>query len=377
MSGNQWGPGPGQFGPPPQQGYQGGPPPQYSVPPQYYAPPPPGPQYGWGPLPPPRKKSGGAALLVVALLAVVAAGGVFLVVKLTQGGDGPAATAPVATESATPEPATTSVPATTVPSKTVAPPPRATTTTTTKVTPPKPVQTVSPATFNATHRLYKTGAMPTVNCKQARTGLGNGSQSLAYFKAIKTCLDRAWPKQVAASGGRYRSPGLIVWGGSVTTPCGSGVGRSFYCPTTHTIYMESPSIVTFYKQNPTFGRMVGTFTMAHEYAHAVQWMTGLGVAYEKLRYDASAAGALQLSRRLELQASCLGNVFLGANRGSYGITGYAYQMWLYDVNNSGDRPPYPRDHGSTTNHGAWSRAAFQSRNPASCNTWSASPARVS
>lgn len=351
------------------------------MPPQYYAPPPPpGQQYGWGPLPPqqPRKKSGGAALLVVALLALVAAGGVFLVVKLTQGGDGPTATAPVATESSTPEPTTTSAPTSAVPSRTVAPPPRpTTTTTTTKVTPPKPVQTVNPATFNATHRLYKAGVMRTVNCKQARTGLGNGSQALAYFKAIKTCLDRAWPKQVAASGGRYRSPGLIVWGGSVTTPCGSGVGRSFYCPTTHTIYMESPSIVSFYKQNPTFGRMVGTFTMAHEYAHAVQWMTGLGVAYEKLRYDTSAAGALQLSRRLELQASCLGNVFLGANRGSYGITGYAYQMWLYDVNNSGDRPPYPRDHGSTTNHGAWSRTAFQSRNPASCNTWAASPARVS
>jgi hypothetical protein len=322
--------------------------------------------------PQPQRKKSGAGLLIVALVALVAAGGVLLVVKLTRGGDGPTATEPVATSSEAPVP-TRAAPTTAVPSKTVAPPPRRTTT---KVTPPKPVQ-INPATYNATHRLYKTGVMRTVNCRQAKTGLGNGAQSLAYFKAIKTCLDRAWPKQVAASGGRYRSPGLVVWGGSVTTPCGSGVGRSFYCPTTHTIYMESPSIISFYKQNPTFGRMVGTFTMAHEYAHAVQWMTGLGVAYEKLRYDASAAGALQLSRRLELQASCLGNVFLGANRSSYGITGYAYQMWLYDVNNSGDRPPYPRDHGSTTNHGAWSRAAFQSRSPASCNTWSASPARVS
>ncbi|WP_165547348.1 neutral zinc metallopeptidase [Kribbella sindirgiensis] len=319
--------------------------------------------------------------MVVAVLAVVAAGGVFLAVKLTQGGDGPTVATPVATESATPEP--TAAPSSAPPPPprtTAAPPPQTTTTTTTtttKVTPPKPVQTVNPATFNATHRLYKTGVMRTVNCKQAKTGPGNGSQALAYFKAIKTCLDRAWPKQVAASGARFRSPGLVVWGGSVNTPCGGGVGRAFYCPTTHTIYMESPSIISFYRQNPTFGRMVGTFTMAHEYAHAVQWMTGLGQAYTKLRYDASAAGALQLSRRLELQASCLGNVFLGANRTSYGITGYAYQMWLYDVNNSGDRPPYPRDHGSTTNHGAWSRAAFQSRNPASCNTWSVSPARVS
>lgn len=308
-------------------------------------------------------------LLIVALVAVVAAGGVFLFVKLTQGGgEEPAVAAPPVATSVAP---TNAAPTKAAPTRPV--PTRKTTTT----APPKPVRSVNPATYNATHRLYKTGAMRTVNCKQAKTGPGNGAQALAYFKTIKACLDRAWPRQVAAAGGRFRSPGLVVWGGTVNTPCGSGPGRSFYCPTTHTIYMESPSVVSFYKQNPTFGRMVGSFTMAHEYAHSVQWMTGLGEAYEKLRYDATSEGQLLLSRRLELQASCLGNVFLGSNRGSYGITGYAYQMWLYDVNNSGDRPPYPRDHGSTTSHGAWSRAAFASRNPASCNTWSASPARVS
>lgn len=318
---------------------------------------------------PPRKKSGGAGLLIVALVAVVAAGGVFVVAKLTQGGgDRPTVAAPVTT-SATTEP-TTAAP--TVPAKTTGPPPTRATTAA-----PKPVQSVEPAKYNATHRLYKTGVMRTVNCKQAKAGPGNGAQALAYAKSIKACLDRAWPQPVAAAGSRFRSPGLVVWGGTVNTPCGSGPGRSFYCPTTHTVYLETPSLISFYKQNPTFGRMITSFTMAHEYAHSVQWMTGIGQAYTKLRYDADTAGQLQLSRRLELQASCLGNAFLGANRGSYGINGYAYQMWLYDVNNSGDRPPYPRDHGSTTNHGAWSRAAFASRNPASCNTWAVSPARVS
>ncbi|MFI5696571.1 neutral zinc metallopeptidase [Kribbella sp. NPDC051586] len=361
MSGNQWGPPPGQFGPPPQQRYAAPPPPQ-----QYYAPPPPpGPQFGWGPMPPqpPRKKkSGGTAVLIVALIAAVATGGVFTVIKLKHSnGHIPTAAAPPTTRTTAPRP-------------TRAVPTKKTTTT----TPTKPARTVNPATYNATHRLYKTGAMRTVNCKQAKTGPGNGAQALAYFKSIKACLDRAWPKQVAAAGGRFDRPGLVLWGGTVDTPCGSaGPGRSFYCSATHTIYMEVPSAVSYYKENPTFGRMADSFTMAHEYGHSVQWMTGIGQAYDKLRYDASSDGQLQLSRRLELQASCLGNVFLGANRSSYHITGYAYQMWLYDVNGSGDRPPYPRDHGSTTNHGAWSRAAFASRNPASCNTWSASPARVS
>jgi hypothetical protein len=118
---------------------------------------------------------------------VAAAGGVFLFVKLTQGGgEQPTVAAP---------PVTTSVaPTRPVPTK------KATTT-----APPKPVQSVNPATYNATHRLYKTGAMRTVNCKQAKTGPGNGAQALAYFKTIKACLDRAWPRQVAAAGGRFRS----------------------------------------------------------------------------------------------------------------------------------------------------------------------------
>jgi hypothetical protein len=82
---------------------------------------------------------------------------------------------------------------------------------------------------------------------------------------------------------------------------------------------------------------------------------------------------------MELQASCLGDVFLGANRGSYGLNGQLYAQWLYIVNYSGDENARggPRDHGSRASHGFWARRGFAARNPASCNTFVAPANKVS
>ncbi|MEU4193517.1 neutral zinc metallopeptidase [Kribbella sp. NPDC026611] len=322
----------------------------------------------------PRKSGAGKALLVVGILGVLLVGGALIAVKLAHSG-GPAVAEPAATTSATE----------TVPTATSATKPGpfpttsyATPSTTSYTPPPRPLSETNPAKYNATSRLYKTGVMRSVNCKLAKSSPGaGGSTALAYYKVVKACLDRAWPRAVAASGGRFRSPGMVIYAGTTSSPCGIDTNRSFYCGGNHVIYMNATYDIDF-RSNPALARMNGAFTVAHEYAHSVQWMTGIGGAYTNLYYKSnSKALTYQLSRRLELQASCLGNVFLGANRNSLPISGYAYQMWLYDVNNSGDRPPYPPDHGTPKNHGMWSRAAFASRNPASCNTWSAGPAKVS
>ncbi|MGW1343166.1 neutral zinc metallopeptidase [Kribbella sp. NPDC002412] len=394
MPGNQWGPptgpppGPGQYGPPPQQPGQYGPPPAYYGPPQqpqYYGPPQGGPQYGWGPLPggqqpgmPPKKSSGGKIALVFGLLAVLGAAGVFIGIKATQGGDDPSVAQPVATSA--PTYSTPSVPVATTSRPSIPPPTRATTTRppATRTTSPKPVE-IDPLQFVATHRLYKTGVMRPVNCREPRTGLANGSKAQAYYRTLKTCLDRAWPRQVAASGRTFRSPGLVSWVGAANSPCGnSDRSLSFYCPSNHTIYMDVADDVKYWKQNQPFARALATHTVAHEYAHAVQQMTGILPAFYRVRYDApNQAAKLLVNRRMELQASCLGNAFLGANRNSYPIKGELYRQWLWVVTQSGDVSYLPRDHGSKASHGAWSRAAYASRNLGKCNTFTASPGKVS
>ncbi|TCN40837.1 hypothetical protein EV644_105121 [Kribbella orskensis] len=66
-----------------------------------------------------------------------------------------------------------------------------------------------------------------------------------------------------------------------------------------------------------------------------------------------------------------------SNRRSYGLTGLLYNQWLYVVNNSGDVPYLPRDHGSKKSHGFWGRRGFNGRNPAVCNTFAAPGSQVS
>ncbi|MFC9688001.1 neutral zinc metallopeptidase [Kribbella sp. NPDC056951] len=366
MSGNQqWGP------PPPPQGYYAPPPQQ----PQYYGPPPGAPQYGWGPMPPqqkpPRKR--GLAFLVFGLLAVIAAGGVLIAVKIVQNGNEDVATnTPAGPTRWTP-------PQRTTPSMPVATTTRPTTAPTATKTTPRPLSQTDPLKYVATHRLYKSGPMRSVNCKESKGGMRTLSQTATYYKTLMNCLNRAWPRQVSASGARFEAPRLIVFNTQVQSPCGnSDRGLSFYCSSSHGVYMRASNEVANWKTNPGFTRALATHTVAHEYAHAMQESTGLMSAYERVRYNQpTSARRLEMNRRMELQASCLANVFLGANRNSYPLKGESYRNWLYIVNNSGDVDPrFPADHGTPGSHGYWSRGGFAAHNPSKCNTFSAGPAKV-
>jgi predicted metalloprotease len=313
-------------------------------------------------------------VLALGVLAVLAAAGVFIGLRVTQGGDdGPSVARPVATSE--PTYSKPSVPVATTTEPTIPPPTRQPTR---SVTSPKPVQTFDPLKFVAAHRLYKTGVQRPVNCKEPRVGLANASKATAYYRAVKACLDRAWPRQVAASGRTFRAPTLVSWVGTANSPCGnSDRSLSFYCSSNHTIYMDVADDVSYWKRNQGFTRALATHTVAHEYAHALQQMTGILPAFYQVRYDApSQAAKLLVNRRMELQASCLGNIFLGTNRNSYPIKGELYRQWLWVVTQSGDVSYLPRDHGSKASHGSWSRAAFASRNVGKCNTFTASPAKV-
>ncbi|WP_460665942.1 neutral zinc metallopeptidase [Kribbella swartbergensis] len=244
MSGHTWGPPPG-----PQMPYQpyGTPPPQQ---PGYY-----GPTAG---------------------------------IKVTQSiDDDPAVAEPVAP--GTPVFSTPSVPVATTSKPAIPLPTRATTTRTTS---PKPVQTMDPLKFVATHRLYKTGVQQSVNCKEAPVGLANVSKATSYYRAVKACLDRAWPRQVAASGRTFRAPGLLSWVGSANSPCGnSDRSLSFYCPSNHTIYMDVADDVSYWKRNRAFARALASHTVAHEYAHALQQMTGILPAYSRANHGFWSRGA--------------------------------------------------------------------------------------
>ncbi len=363
MSNQQWGPPPGQQPqyPPPQQqpwgappGQYAGPPPgqyggpgQYAGPPGQYAGPPAGfggpPQYqqgfGWGQLPPPpKKKRGGAVVLGIlgGLILLGAAG--FAIAANVLKNDEPTVTRPAysPTSRATePGPFPTARPTgrTTTRQPTRQP---------TRPVPTKSKPTVEPPTPNqivTANRLYKTGAQRPMGCRESKAGLATGTKAGQYYRQIKLCLDRAWPRQIVAAGYRWGRPACTSSPAGPTLPCGTTTdGRPFYCPSNHVIYMNSPLHMRLLQATrPSAGRPRPSL-----------WRTSTAMRCRAdrdpvrdlpLQYDVSAAKKLELNRRMELQASCLGSVFLGTNKASYGLKGQFLPQWLYIVTHLATRTP--------------------------------------
>ncbi|TDD14156.1 hypothetical protein E1218_33460 [Kribbella turkmenica] len=259
---------------------------------------------------------------------------------------------------------------------------RPTATRTTPTTPPPP----SDLDIVTKNRIYKTGVQRTVNCRESSARANSPANARKYYTQILSCLNRAWPRQVALSGKTFAPPRMIAFTGPVSTPCSGNAPSSFYCSANRTIYMDATTDLKRYRQFLGYGnrstamaflRADMSDTMAHEYGHHLQHLTGILRASSNIQYERSGDAALQMSRRLELQATCLGGVFLGANKSSYGLNGGLFKSqldWLHA--HQGDEYGTRRDHGSRAVVPRWAAAGFKTRSPASCNTYLAAATYV-
>jgi predicted metalloprotease len=115
--------------------------------------------------------------------------------------------------------------------------------------------------------------------------------------------------------------------------------------------------------------------VAHEFGHHIQNLTGILTANHDMRYNApNNAAELELTRRLELQASCFSDIFIGASKNTYPIKGQSYTQWDWLIGHTTD---FRHDHGNAKNHRYWATRGYQTRNPAGCNTFTAPSGRVS
>jgi predicted metalloprotease len=330
----------------------------------------PGFQPGWQPQRP-RKKSKGPLVAILCLVGVVVVGG-WIVGVLKKNADN-TTTPPVTTSHYTPEPTTTAEP-------TDGPTEEPTTTTSTST----PAEEPDDSTVVAKNALYKVGQMRTVNCKEPSVRPTTARNAAAYWAAIKPCLDKSWAPLVAKAGYKFKSPTMTYWSGStVTNPCGGGVVNvPFYCSANNVLYMKVDVFVKSYNEYPdaeskAYARMWYSRSIAHEFGHSVQNMTGILQASSKIRYEQTDyAGQMRMTRRMELQANCFAGVFLAANKRSYPINGMMLYVWNKWVVTAGDKPE-EGDHGSVASQARFMGQSFKNANPASCNTFAASPANVS
>jgi hypothetical protein len=381
----QPGPPQGPYGGPPQPG-----PPQYNPQqynpqqynpqqynPQYGPPPQQGPGLGWGPgfgpgpggpgwqPPRPRKKSKAPMIAILSIVAVGIVGAVLIGLVKKAAND--VTTPPVAPTRYTPQPTASPTEQPTSPSTTGS------------------SSQAAEETVVAKNALYNVGQMASVNCREPNIKPNTAKNAAAYWLAIKPCLEQSWKPLVEKAGFTFTPPTMTFWTGTtVTNPCGSGaISVPFYCSANNMLYMKVDVFVQAYTEYPgdpigeAYARMWYTRSVAHEFGHGVQNMTGILQAASKLRYEQTdEAGQIRMTRRMELQANCFAGVFLAVNKASYPINGNMLFVWNKYVVTAGDKPE-EGDHGSVASQARFMGQSFMTGNPASCNTFSASPANVS
>lgn len=197
-----------------------------------------------------------------------------------------------------------------------------------------------------------------------------------FFDAALPCLDRAWRPVLHAAGVPFHGPRVHLVTAETNTPCGARqpTQTALYCG--GTIYMTA----SYYRDVEQQGARPGAYfgQLSHEYGHHVQYLAGVMKAAWDHRHDAGAGSpeGLEVSRRFELQATCLSGMFLAAAREG-GLDPSLVSAAVRDSSMRGDYPDGgSADHGRPDTNAAWVRHGFEGNSTGECNTWQAVPAAV-
>src|SRR3954451_19876701 len=244
-----------------------------------------------------------------------------------------------------------------------------------------------PITFDMTggvvhSKLYAAGKVPAGPYLVPRPRLTTTAGLLPYGKVLVACMGTAWAPLVDKSDAVMAPVELIPYSSRrpKATPAACADppadADAFYYFGGFTGKICFDTALYLNTKDPDFNLVNFEQLIAHEYGHHVQYSVGILTLYDELMRGKSAAGQLEVMRRKELQASCLGAAFLGANKRTFGISGLRLRYWRYVVSHVGDEYSKVRDHGSRKNHAYWTTRSFASADPASCNTFTAPATKV-
>ncbi|GAA1306886.1 neutral zinc metallopeptidase [Saccharothrix xinjiangensis] len=218
--------------------------------------------------------------------------------------------------------------------------------------------------------------LPAVACALPGFGLSD-TQLSAYYKAGTACLDQAWRPVLEQANLPFSAPALDTSPELAEGPCGSAPAESeavaYYCGRNRTIYMPTRRL-----RDNGGGERAGSHlaTLAHEYGHHVQALSGMLRAADSKIVAAGerTPAGLEMSRRIELQANCFAGMFLSAASGSIGpaLATEAAEDFQYAV----EEPPEENAHGNPENQAEWASNGFDAGTTTACNTYAAPTAAV-
>ncbi len=219
--------------------------------------------------------------------------------------------------------------------------------------------------------------LPAVTCPLPGFGVSDSELS-AYYQAGVLCLDQAWRPVLEQANLPFEPPALDTSPDLTEGPCGSAPAESeavaYYCGRNRTIYMPTRRL-----RDNGGGERAGSHlaTLAHEYGHHVQALSGMLRAADSKIVAAGeeTPAGLEMSRRIELQANCFAGMFLVAASASIG-TGLAQEA-AGDFQYAVAEPAEKNAHGNPDNQAEWASLGFTTGETSSCNTYAAPVEAVS
>lgn len=217
--------------------------------------------------------------------------------------------------------------------------------------------TDDPLAALAAHPLStSTAAMSPLTCALPRFDPADAAQA-RFYTAAKVCADGGFGGLLQAAGLPAVSIQVVtVQGGPADTPCGAVAPTAPATQCEGTVYMTPAHLRDDEGLDRYPGKYLGVFL--REYAAAVQFATGLTELYEGAK--ASPDAPADLDDQLAEQATCLAGIASGAMAG-HGAVDANITNEIRERLTSTDAPP-----GADT----WLDKGFQTRQPASCNSWS-------
>ncbi|MFG6192779.1 neutral zinc metallopeptidase [Nonomuraea sp. JJY05] len=256
---------------------------------------------------------------------------------------------------------------------------------------PEPTPTQPPkVTLNTSlknNTMYRAGTLPRLSCSGGSTNIFNHSQLKALILKTGKCMDRAWEPILEKQGIQFSPPNYAIAAKRGRGACGdypsAGSMVPYYCPRNNTIYASTSAMARGNGNARGYGQIISWHggiisMMAHEYGHHIQNITGLMDSWWRATLDSSSqSGKLALSRRLELQATCFGAMWMRSVAASYPVNTSLRSRLFWFYGQVGDYPGWPRDHGTPANNNRWFRQGWERDKTYQCNTWMAPSSTVS
>ena len=231
--------------------------------------------------------------------------------------------------------------------------------------------------------------MSTQGVQTTRSGVrdnGSPEEEQRLFDLASKVLagtEDVWNREFRRQGwGEYREPEMVIYSGSVQTPCGQGNAQvgPFYCSADQTIYLDLDFFRNMRKDIGAGGDFAYAYVIAHEVGHHVQYLLGTLDKAHSAMSRVSEKEANQISVRLELEADYYAGIWAHNDNAMFG------SLEPGDVENAieaaskigddylqkkayGYEIPDAFNHGRSSQRVRWLTQGIRSGDPNAFSTW--------